>query len=333
MTPGEIREDLLAGTEIGARRAKAPPLSDAEIDHLLDIFSTESKFSAVDMGDEVCLSFDGSGNLDSGTRVDELYSYQSHRGADMLELFSIDYSYKAIKTILSYETQAMKVAQLNLIAPTQYGAMPDLGRYSMPDGPIPNWSELMPLGKIAEARDAQVAAIDHAVRDMVFVAEGMWEAGADGMDFDTAGAAGDGDFLATLTATETIKGRYPDIGIELGMASECVLGMHGELTYKGSPARRHVAQGAARGRPAGRRHHVRTGRQRQHDEVDRLERRPGVHDHQALHGGRRDPRAPQRGHGRRRRADEPLSPRRRGLACLPRAGRRPQVRRVVGGRG
>ena len=222
MTPGEIREDLLAGTELGARRAKAPPLSQGEIDHLQDIFASEAKFSAVDMGDEVCLSFDGSGNLDLGDRVGELYSYQSHRGADMLELFAIDYSYKAIKTILSYEAQLMKNAQLNLIAPVQYGAMPDLGRYSMPDGPIPNWSELLPLGRIDEARDAQVAAIDHAVDDMVFVAEGMWEAGA-----------GDGDFLATLTAIETITARHPGIGIELGMASEYVLGMHGELTYKG----------------------------------------------------------------------------------------------------
>ena len=233
MTPSEIRADLIAGSELGARRAKAPLLEDHELDHLLDIFSSEAKFSAVDLGDEVVLSFDGSGNLDSGTRIDELYSYQSHRGADMLELFGIDYSYKAIKTILSYEAQSMKTAQLNLVAPLQYGAMPDLGRYSMPDGPIPNWSELMPLGRIDEARDAQVAAVDHAVSDMVFVADGMWEAGADGMDFDTAGAAGDADLLAALTAIETIKARYPDIGIELGMASECVLGMHGQLTYKG----------------------------------------------------------------------------------------------------
>jgi dimethylamine---corrinoid protein Co-methyltransferase len=233
MTPSEIREDIITGSELGARRAKAPCLTEAEVDHLVDIFSSEAKFSAVDMGDEVCLSFDGSGNLDSGSRVDELYNYQSHHGADMLELFGIDYSYKAIKTIISWEAQAMKNAQLNLIAPIQYGAMPDLGRYSMPDGPIPNWSELMPLGRIDEARDAQVAAIEHAVSDMVFVADGMWEAGADGMDFDTAGAAGDGDLLAALTAVETIKGRHPDIGIEFGMASEYVLGMHGELTYKG----------------------------------------------------------------------------------------------------
>ena len=233
MTPSEIRADMVAGSELGARRAKAAPLSDAEIDHLVDIFASEAKFSAVDMGDEVVLSFDGSGNLDSGSRVDELYSYQSHRGADMLELFGIDYSYKAIKTILSYEAQSMKTAQLNLIAPLQYGAMPDLGRYSMPDGPFPNWSELMPLGRIEEAREAQVAAVEHAVADMVYVADGMWEAGADGLDFDTAGAAGDADLLAALTAIEQIKSKYPDCGIELGMASECTLGMHGELTYKG----------------------------------------------------------------------------------------------------
>ena len=44
---------------------------------------------------------------------------------------------------------------------------------------------------------------------MVFVAEGMWEAGTDGMDFDTAGAAGDGDFLATLTRHREDQGPLP----------------------------------------------------------------------------------------------------------------------------
>jgi len=233
MTRAEIRADLIAGSEIGARRAKAPPLEDHEIGHLVDIFTSEARFSAVDMGAEVVLSFDGSGNLDAGTRVDELVGYQNHLGADTLELYAIDYSYKAVKTILTFEAQTMKNAQFGLIAPLQYGAMPDLGRYSMPDGPIPNWAELLPQGRIAEAREAQVEAIEHAVADMVYVADGMWEAGADGMDFDTAGAAGDGDLLAALTAVEKIRGRYPGYGIELGMASECTLGMHGELTYRG----------------------------------------------------------------------------------------------------
>ena len=67
---------------------------------------------------------------------------------------------------------------------------------------------------------------------MVQVADAMWEAGADGIDFDTAGAAGDGDFLATLMAVERIA-RHPDMGIEVGMAGEFVLGVHGQLEYDG----------------------------------------------------------------------------------------------------
>jgi dimethylamine--corrinoid protein Co-methyltransferase len=233
MTPGEIRADLEEATELGARKAKTAPLGADELDQLQEIFASNARFTAVDIGDELILSYDGSGNLDTGTRIDELASYQNHLGADLVELFHIDYSYKAIKTILSYETQTMKTAQLNLVAPCQYGAMPDLGRYSQPDGPVPNWSELMPLGRIDEARAAQEEAMEHAVRDMVFVAEGMIEAGADGLYFDTAGAAGDADFLATLRAVSQIRAKHPDVGIELGMASEFVLGMHGQLEFNG----------------------------------------------------------------------------------------------------
>jgi len=233
MTPSELRADLEEGAAAGAKRAKVPPLEPDELERLLEIFASNAHFTAVDIGDELVLSCDGSGNADTGTRLDELYSYQSHRGADIIELWHIDYSYKAVKTVMSFEQQVMKNAQLNLVAPLQYGAMPDLGRYSQPDGPIPNWSQLLPLGRIDEARAAQEEAVEHAVHDMVFVAEGMIEAGADGMDFDTSGAAGDADFLATLLAIEEIKRRHPDVGIEIGMASEFVLGMHGELEFHG----------------------------------------------------------------------------------------------------
>ncbi len=108
MTPSEIRADLEEATALGAKKAKAEPLEADELEQLLEIFASNAKFTAVDVGDELILSCDGSGNLDSGTRLDELYSYQSHRGADIIELYHIDYSYKAIKTILSFETQTMK---------------------------------------------------------------------------------------------------------------------------------------------------------------------------------------------------------------------------------
>jgi len=127
----------------------------------------------------------------------------------------------------------MRQCQLLLTAPCGYGAMSDLGRYTVPDGPVTNWSELLPLGKIDEAREAQEEAVELAAEDMVFVAEGMVEAGIDHVDFDTAGAAGDADFLATLMAIERLRARFPDLGIQIGMAGEFVLGMHGQLEYDG----------------------------------------------------------------------------------------------------
>ena len=51
--------------------------------------------------------------------------------------------------------------------------------------------------------------------------------------FDTVGASGDGDFLATLKAIEILKRKYPEMAIEVGMSGEFVLGMHGRLEYDG----------------------------------------------------------------------------------------------------
>ena len=61
----------------------------------------------------------------------------------------------------------------------------------------------------------------------------MLDAGADDMDFDTTGGAGDGDFFSTLRAVKHQREKYPEAGIEVGMAGEFVLGMHGELEWDG----------------------------------------------------------------------------------------------------
>jgi dimethylamine--corrinoid protein Co-methyltransferase len=154
-------------------------------------------------------------------------------GADLLELCVGDYSLKVVRTILAYEAQYMHDAQLCTIAPLQYGVMPNLGLYSKPDGPCENWSALLPLGRIAEARAAAEEAVEMAVADMVKLADSQWEAGADAIDWDTTGASGDPEFLAALRATRIIRARYPDMGVQLGMAGEFVLGMHGELEWEG----------------------------------------------------------------------------------------------------
>ena len=233
MTPSEIRADLEAGTQAGAKRSKYAELGKDELDHLLGIFASNSRFTAVDIGDEVILSFDGCGSQDMGTRLNDLQVYEQVLAADSLELYNHDYSFKPCKPLVPYEQAIMRQCQMLLTAPCGYGAMSDLGRYTMPDGPITNWSQLLPLGKIDEARAAQDEAVEMAAEDMVFVCEGMVEAGIDHVDFDTAGAAGDADFLATLKAIERLRAKFPDLGIQIGMAGEFVLGMHGQLEYEG----------------------------------------------------------------------------------------------------
>jgi dimethylamine--corrinoid protein Co-methyltransferase len=233
MTRSEMRADLEAGTQVAAQKAKVPELTPGELDHLLEIYASPARFTAVDIGAEVVLSNDGTGTKHIGNRVQDLQSYETLLGVDMPELWQADYSYKAVKTNLAHEGQSMKIAQALLTNPVQYGAMPDLGRYSQPDGPIPNWSELLPLGRIDEARDAQVAACAMLTADIEFVAEALIAAGADGIDMDTTGAAGDADFLAALTACRRLREQYPWLGIEIGMASEFVLGMHGRLEFDG----------------------------------------------------------------------------------------------------
>ena len=233
MTPAEIRSDLEAGTQAAAKRAKYPELTTDELDHLAEIFCSNSRFTGVDIGDEVVLSFDGCGAQDMGTRINDLQYYEQYLCADSLELYHHDYSFKPAKAVAAFEQVVMRQAQFLTTAPLGYGAMPDLGLYTVPDGPVANWSQLLPLMKVDEARAAQEEAVELAADDIVFVADAVAEAGADFIDLDTAGAAGDADFLAALKAIERIRAKHPDLGIQIGMAGEFVLGMHGELTYDG----------------------------------------------------------------------------------------------------
>jgi dimethylamine--corrinoid protein Co-methyltransferase len=231
MTRDEIRADIEDGAERGARRAKAAALGSDEIDHLVDIFASSARMTGVPVGDEVVLSCDGTMDLRAG-KLDAL-SQAELAGGDLCELALEDYSYKAVKTIVPTEQRRMQDAQYRLTIPVQYGAQADLGRYSVPDGPVPNWSQLLPEARVDEARAAQEEAVSESEGDMFRVGEAMWEAGADGINFDTAGAAGDADFLAVLKTVRRLRAAFPDLSIEVGMASEFVLGMHGELEFEG----------------------------------------------------------------------------------------------------
>ena len=233
MTRSELRADIEDGVAQAVRRAKVEPLAADEQEHLLDIYASPARFVGVDLGDEVVLSCDGTGMKTHATRAQDMQSYEQWMGADLLELCPGDYSLKVIRTILPYEAQCLHDALLATIAPMQYGIMPNLGLYAKDDGPCENWSTLLPEGRIAEARAASEQAAEMAVSDAVRMADAMWEAGADAIDFDTTGASGDPEFWATLRVTEIIRRKYPEMGVQLGMAGEFVLGMHGELEYDG----------------------------------------------------------------------------------------------------
>ena len=245
MTEAELKKDIEEGTKDASERCGTPPLSEDEMNHLFDIYSSSRRFVSVERGNEVVLSHDGgtiklnvgvSGGaghgLDIGRRLcTEIY--ERVLGSDTMDFGHVDYSFKPAKNILADEQQDMEQTVLSTIIPIYYGAMPNLGSYTQPDGPFPNPTVLLTEGKIEEARASCEEIIEAATRDMVYIGSGMYEAGADGVNFDTTAALGDADFLAALRASEILRKKYPNIFIEMGMAGEFILGIHGALTYDG----------------------------------------------------------------------------------------------------
>jgi len=238
LSEGELKQELESGTADAADCAGVPPLSKEELQHLYEIFSAPYRFVSVEPGKEVVLSYDA-GTLKihrAGVNVDRIQAlqiYEKLMGADSMELCHIDYSFKPLKPIVTQEQPVLEQALLSTHIPLFYGAMPNLGLYSQPDGPFPNPAELLPQGRIDEAKASYEAAVEAAVRDMVYASGKMVASGADGINLDTVGGAGDADFLAALIATQKLRAQYPDICIELGMAGEFILGMHSELEYDG----------------------------------------------------------------------------------------------------
>jgi dimethylamine--corrinoid protein Co-methyltransferase len=238
LSEAEVRKDLEKGTLDAAERAKVPPLTEDELQYLFEIHACPDRIVGVERGKEVCLTYDSATTKIKRANVpvsktQSLQIFERALGADTLELAHIDYSFKPVKPIVVFEKPIMEQILLITIPPLFYGAMPNLGLYSQPDGPCPNPMALMPQGKIAEAQASYEESVELAVKDMVYVGSEMYETGADGINFDTTAAAGDAEFLAALRAAEILKKKYPEMGIEMGMASEFILGLHGELTYDG----------------------------------------------------------------------------------------------------
>lgn len=239
MSEAEIQQDLEAGSQDAAKRADVAPLTDDEINYLLDLYKCRDRVVGVEEGKECVLTYD---NMTSKierahipiSKEQQLLMFERGLGADTLELTHIDYSFKQCKHVVQYEKPKMEQAVLFTIAPIFYGSMPNLGLYSVPDGPVANPGDLLPMGKIEEAKAAWEKMAEYAIKDMVYVGSELYEkAGADGINFDTTAAAGDAEFYAALKAAEILHAKYPEMGIEMGMSGEFILGMHGEIEYDG----------------------------------------------------------------------------------------------------
>ncbi len=244
MAASDIKADIEEGTADAADRGGIPVISDAEREQLFNIIADPSRIVSVSPGEEVIVSDDGctmsfySGQDGGGvgiplSRQQAILTYERACGADSTSMGHSDYSFKPVKPIINFETGEYYNTSMVTTAPFFYGAQPNLGLYSQPDGPCPNPGELLPLGKITEARESQEQAAEYLKDDLVFIGKRLADVGLEGLNFDTCGSAGDADFLAALQAVEELKKAAPDLPILMGASGEFILGMHGEVIFDG----------------------------------------------------------------------------------------------------
>jgi dimethylamine--corrinoid protein Co-methyltransferase len=247
MTKEAIAEDIRAGIADAVDMGGVSELTVNDIDKLIEILIDKNRVVGVETGKEVVVTYDigqldftgDNGNSGNGVDVGRLESALLHEralAADTFELAHADYSIKPVKPVISNEMQTMEEIQNEIIIPYFYGAMPNMGLYYSPDGPYGNPADLMREFKIEEAMFAAEAAAEHLARDIEFVSTRLIAAGSDGFNFDTTASAGDADFVGTLKGVEALRKACPDAYINVGMAGESVMGIHGSIEYKGQIA-------------------------------------------------------------------------------------------------
>ncbi|GAH83332.1 unnamed protein product, partial [marine sediment metagenome] len=167
LSESELSRDLEEGTKKASKRGNIPALSKEELQYLFDLFSSPYNFVSVEPGKEVVLTYDA-GTLKirrvgvNVNRIQALQIYEKLLGADTMELCHVDYSFKPLKPIVGMERPILEQALLSTCIPIFYGAMPNLGLYTQPDGPCENPADLLPKGKISEARESYEKQIEQA---------------------------------------------------------------------------------------------------------------------------------------------------------------------------
>ena len=156
---------------------------------------------------------DGGGVGVSMSRLQAILTYERALAADTTSMGHSDYSFKPVKPIINFEMNEYYTASMMTTAPFLYGAQPNMGLYFQPDGPHENPADLLPQGKIKEAREVQEAAAEPLRGDLVFVGKKLNTIGCEGLNFDTGGSAGDADFWADLQAVRDLADGTGDVAV------------------------------------------------------------------------------------------------------------------------
>ncbi|RLC12625.1 MAG: [dimethylamine--corrinoid protein] Co-methyltransferase [Deltaproteobacteria bacterium] len=240
----ELYKDIVKGSENAAQKGKIDGLSKAEINHLVDIFSQPGKTVSVDPGKEVVVSDDGAGLMASWGRPSaghaipisdhqSILMYERVYCGDTCGLGFPDYSYKPVKSAIGYARSHYKTISMLTTIPLIYGSQPNMGMYYHPTGPIPTPFDYFTKYEFEKGFQLQEEAAQIMRDDIYYVAEQLYEVGCEAINLDTTASAGDAEFWGALQVVEDIKSRLPDMPVEMGMAGEEVIGMHGKLTYQG----------------------------------------------------------------------------------------------------
>jgi len=242
MTKEQIKDDIQSGANEAAEKAHISELSGTDIDQITEIMTEPTLTVGLEPGREIVLTTDGSYMKYGGiaryagvpmSKEQSLWTSERVLGFDTMDLGTTDYSIKPVKSIIVDEAVEIENCQLLSIVPLFYGAMPNLGIYYQSlGGKWPSPVDLLKKGKVAEAKETQVNAAQDLTTDITYVARVMHQAGADGINLDTTGAAGDAEFYATLQGVENVV-KETGMAVEVGMSGEMIQGMHMELNYNG----------------------------------------------------------------------------------------------------
>lgn len=248
MSASQVKEELLAGTNNAADTGRIPPLTPNDLDELFEIVADRNRAVSVERGREVVLTDDLSCVRHSGDEgaaggvgipMDRLLSILVHErsyGQDSA-VFQVPYAsggnMQRVKEKISIDMQAHETVSMLATVPMFYTIAPSAIWYYQPSGPYGNPADLMPQGKISEARAATEKAAERLTDDVVYIGKEMYSIGCDALNMDTCASGGDAEFYSNLETVTKLKKEAPHMAIEMGMSNEFIIGMHGEITYDG----------------------------------------------------------------------------------------------------